>query len=163
MCGRPPVCTGDALLPILLPVLAHCHYSTRALQPGEQSALLSAIFEWQDRLIPQRDMGPPCNDQASTPIKPASRPRGHSAQRVRRMKVGRAPRRGTGGGGWKDPRNKVGFRARSREGRRQRMKPGMEAPGGAATGGVATRNGAKTGHGSSCNEAAIEAKEDPVP
>ena len=60
------------------------------------------------------------------------------------------------------PRNKVvAARGAARE-TTKGLTPGKEAPGGAATGGVATRNGAKTGRGSSCKEA-NKAKEDPVP
>ena len=56
------------------------------------------------------------------------------AQRVRRMKVGRVPREGPAGAVGKTPATS-GFGARSHEEDRRRIKPGMVALGGAATGG----------------------------
>ena len=118
----------EPLAPHLVTRSGSLPYSAWASRPGERSALLSAVFERQGRLIPQRDMGPPRNDQASTPIKPAVRPRGHSAQWVRRMNVGRARRKGPAGAVGRAPQQ-VGFGARSREEYTGRTTPGMEASG----------------------------------
>ena len=89
--------------------------SARASRPGELCALLPAVFERQDRLIPERNMGPPRSIQTSTPITPAMRPRGHAARTGEAGKSG-DPR------DWRDQRGAagrspatIGFGARSRE------------------------------------------------
>ena len=88
--------------------------SARASRPGERRALLSAVFERQDCLIPKRDKGPPRNDQASTPIKPAVRSRGRWPTGCGGRKVGRAPWRGTGGGMETAPQQVVSERGATR-------------------------------------------------
>ena len=141
--------------------------SARAARPGEQAALQSAVFERQGRLIPRRETGPPRIERASTPILPAEYGGGPPSRRMAGQmgaaeKCGTRAKEGTSGGVLESPATS-GFGARSREGDHRRMKPGMGRRVEPRRGGAATRNGARSGRGSGCMEAANEAKDGPDP
>ena len=137
--------------------------SARASRPGEQDALHSAVFERQDRLIPEREKGPPRNIRTSTPITPA----GYGGGAIGPNGCGGElwdARQGEGPAGASEraPQQVVSERGAARETTKGlsrerwfRVKPRPR--------GAATRNGARIGRGSSCMEAANEAKDDPKP
>ena len=96
-CGRPPVRTRGCVAPRSVTRFGSLPRSAQASQPGEQAALLPAVFVRQDCLIPQRETGPPRIDQASTPITPAEYGGGAAGPSGVVDEVGRVPIKGTSG------------------------------------------------------------------